>query len=245
MKYTRILLFSLFVLSVFTACSDDQGHSTNDLYESIATVENPDQSSTFFFRLDNGTLMWTAATDLPYYYPEDGQRILAYYFELSDRNADVSYDHDVKLIDVYEILTKGILEITPETQDSIGNDPITIQHMWIGSDFLNAEFTYYGQNQTHYINLVHDASKSYNDGKIHLEFRHNANHDIPTSDGWGLVSFDLKSLQTSSESLDLVIHTNEYGETDEKTYEFTYMFGTPNTTSTSFPSTNVTKGNIQ
>lgn len=222
---TKILLLSLF-LFVFVACDDD-GYSLNDYRVSMATVENPDNRSSFFLRLDNGDLMWTLASNFRNYRPNDGQRVLANYTLLYDKRATGMYDFDVKLNDVYTVLTKGIFQITPETQDSIGNDSVDIEYIWVGSDYLNVQFVYPAYNRIHFINLVSDTSKVYTDGKIHLEFRHNANGDSPVYYRRGLVSFNLKSLQSDavSTSLDLVIHANVPYQTSEKTYTLTYKFG--------------------
>ena len=218
-------VFVLIFVPLFFASCEKSGYSLGDIWVSIATVENPDNSSAFFFRLDNDERMWTAATSLPHYRPKDGQRILAYYTILSDKPESSSYDHDVKLNSVYRILTKDIFKITPETQDSIGNDPIKIVDIWIGSDYLNVEFEFAGQYKTHFISLVSDESKTYDDGKVHLEFRHNANNDALSYRNWGLASFNIMPLQPSgTDRITLVIHTNEYDEPEEKLYELTYIF---------------------
>jgi len=219
-------IFALIICTIvaFTACDDDDdGYSLGDFWIDIATVENPDNNTAFYFLLDDNTRMWTAASDLLNYRPKNGQRILADYTLLSDRPSGSPYDHDVKLNDVYEILTKNIFEITPATQDSIGNDPIEIEDIWVGSNYLNIEFEYKGLNKIHFINLVRDRSKTYNDGRVHLEFRHNAHSDTQTYDKWGIASFDLRSLQ-NTESVQLVIHSKEY-DGDEEIHELTY---TPN-----------------
>ncbi|MEI8085362.1 MAG: NigD-like protein [Paludibacter sp.] len=223
----RILFLSL-IIPLFVACDvdDDNRYVVNNYYVDIATVKNPDSLSTFFFRLDNDKLMLTAATNLYHYKPKDGQRIVAYYSILSDKRATSLYDYDVKLNNAYSVLTKGIFQITSSMQDSIGNDSISISEIWIGSDYLNVEFRYLGFNQIHYINLVSDASKVYTDGKVHLEFRHNANKDMPSYYRQGIVSFNLKSLQatTTNKTLNLVIHVNVPNQVEEKTYSLTYNF---------------------
>jgi hypothetical protein len=80
----------------------------------------------------------------------------------------------------------------------------------------------------HYITLASDASKTYTDGKVHLEFRHNANDDYPSFNISGIVCFNLKSIRKSgATSVDLVIHTTEFDyATTEKTYTRTYKYGT-------------------
>jgi hypothetical protein len=132
----------------------------------------------------------------------------------------------VRVNDVYEVLTKGIFNITPATQDSIGNDKISIGDIWVGGDYLNVEFVYPGYNRTHFINLVSDASKTYTDGKVHLEFRHNDNGDAPTYNQWGMASFNIRSLrQTPGNKVELVIHTNEFSG-GNTTYQLTYDYTT-------------------
>lgn len=236
MEVTKKAVILLMVLLpvFFTACDDD-GYSLGDIWVSIATVENPDEEAYFFLNLDNQDRMWIAATNLPFYRPGDGQRIIADYTVLSDKAAGSAYDHDIKLNNVlYSILTKDIFDITPETQDSIGNDPLRVEDMWIGSHYLNVEFVFGGQNRVHAINLVKDDSKIYEDGKVHLEFRHNANGDNPVYKRWGLASFDLRSLgEDGVTSVDIVVHTLEDAEEapEAKEYEFTYVFNNPSTES--------------
>lgn len=223
----KIFLLSL-LLPFFMACDlNDDGYSLDKYWIDIATVENPDNSSFFYFRLDNNDLMWTAATNFRHFRPVDGQRIIVNYTILSNGPTGGSYNHDVKLNDAYKVLTKGIFPITPATRDSIGNDSIHVRDIWIGRDFLNVEFVYPGYDQIHFINLVSDASKVYTDGKIHLEFRHNANEDNPIYHRNGIVSFNLKSLQTGagSDSVNLVIHVNEPNMAADKTFNLTYKFG--------------------
>ena len=230
MKTIKRLLMLAAILSLVTAC--DRNEMNSDLPESeinIATVVNPHAESNFFFRLDNNKLMYVQDCNFAGYIPKDGQRIVANYTLLSDKRATHLYDYDVYLNDVYTVLTKGIFNVTKATQDSIGNDSIYIDNMWVGSDYLNVEFAYAGDNKMHYINLVNDTSKVFTDGKIHLYFRHNSNGDAPIYIRGGIVSFSLKSLQTgaSSTSLNLVIHVNIPDKAAEKTYEFTYDFSTP------------------
>ncbi|MFZ4724264.1 MAG: NigD-like protein [Paludibacter sp.] len=222
----KFLLLSL-LIPIFVSCNpDDDNDSINNNKLSIATVENPNQSSKFLFRLDNNDLMWTSETSLPFYIPKDGQRIIANYNILTNMITGSMYDHDVRLNDVYTVLTKGIFPITPATKDSIGNDSVQINDMWIGSDYLNVEFVYPGYNKIHYINLVSDTSKVYTDGKTHLEFRHNAKGDSAVYYKSGIVSFNLKSLQKSSiSSLNLVIHVNVPNKAADYLLPLTYTFG--------------------
>ena len=229
-----LLLFAL--LPILIACDInyngyDNGYSYNNYRIDIATVQNPSATSTFSFLLDNNQLMQVTKTNVPSFIPKDGQRIIANYTILTQTKVDSMYNTTVRLNDASTVLTKSIFNITPATQDSIGHDSITIRDMWIGNDFLNIEFAYWGFNKTHFINLVSDASKSYTDGKIHLEFRHNGNGDAPTYYLRGIASFNLKSLQTGVNAtvLNLVIQVKVPFQSVEKMYNIPYYFG-PSTT---------------
>ena len=244
-KKNLILIVVLTMPFFFSACNNDDGYSLSDVWVGIGTVENPENGSYFSFTLDNGIKMWTTASDIPSYRPESGQRLIAYYTIISDQPENGSYDHDIVLRDAYNVLTKGIFNVTPDTQDSIGYDPVKIEDIWIGNDYLNIRFGYNGHDKTHYINLVSDASKTYNDGKVHLEFRHNANNDAPSRGIRGYVSFDLKSLQNDhSDTVELVIHANEFdtpNDPKETSHELTYDFGDSSGTSRAFPSEELTE----
>lgn len=175
--------------------------------------------------------MWVTSSNIPGYKPAGGQRIVANYSILADTRQTGLYDYEVRLNDVYDVLTKGIFPITPETQDSIGDDPIHIRDLWVGSKYLNFEFIYQGFNKTHYINLVYDSLKTYTDNKIHLEFRHNANDDLAVNNLWGVASFDLSSLEDPElDSIQLVIHVNLPNQTEVKLYERTYHYGSEDLT---------------
>lgn len=221
-KYLILLVFATILL---TSCNDDDGYSLDKFWVSMATVENPNNEPFFFLNLDNGEVLWTAATNFYNYKPLTGQRIIADYTILNDKAPGSSYQHDVKLNDAYNILTKRIFHITPETQDSIGHDPISVNDMWIGSDYLNIQFYYTGYNKVHFINLVKDESKEYTDNKIHLEFRHNANNDSQQYKQAGIVSFDLRTIlikpREITEAVPLVIHVKGL-DGKETTHEYIY-----------------------
>ncbi|MDR1585597.1 MAG: NigD-like protein [Prevotellaceae bacterium] len=198
------------------------------VYYGIATVENPDSVTRFSFVHDNGTRLNVTESDLQdrNYKPADGQRIIPYYTILPS-NAE---EGNVRLLSIYEVLTKGVFEFTPGTteavRDSIGNDPVELLRMWVGSHYLNVEFVLLCNDDRikHFINLVSDQTKSYTDNKVHLEFRHNDNDDYPSYRNQGIASFDLRPLQgQATDSINLVVHVKEYG-TGEKTHELTYKF---------------------
>lgn len=227
MKTFKQFAILVSLVGVFTACSEmsDDELSLDKYWVDIATVKNPELKNVFFLQLDDSTLLWTAASAFHNYKPTDGQRVIANYTLLSDKRPTGMYSYDVRLNDVYEVLTKPLFNITPATQDSIGNDPVEVTNIWIGSKYLNVEFAFYGNDKIHFINLVKDDSKTYTDGKVHLEFRHNDRDDAPMYRRHGIVSFDISSLiNPQVESVPLVIHVNKPNQVEEQQIQITFRY---------------------
>jgi len=231
MKTFKQFAILVSLVGVFTACSDmnDDELSLDKYWVDIATVKNPELKNVFFLQLDDSTLLWTAASAFHNYKPTDGQRVIANYTLLSDKRPTGMYSYDVRLNDVYEVLTKPLFNITPATQDSIGNDPVEVTNIWIGSKYLNVEFAFYGNDKIHFINLVKDDSKTYTDGKVHLEFRHNARGDAEMYRRHGIVSFDISSLiNPQVESVPLVIHVKKPNQQELQQIQITFRYKSQN-----------------
>lgn len=224
MKKFIVLITSVCMALALTGCND--GGSGIRYYESVATVENPNGSSAFFFTTDSGFRMWAGATDIPWYRPKDGQRIIVDYAIINEKEAGSAYDYDVRIYDVYEILTKDAVEITPGNSGQYGNDPVYMRRIWAGGGYINFSFIFAGHHETHFINLGLNTSQEYNDGKVHLEFRHNAYNDPAVVDMWGIVSFDPTTVldEDFTEPVDIVIHYRDF-YSGNRTYELKYSTG--------------------
>jgi hypothetical protein len=192
-NFLKHLLIFVFAGLLITGCLKDDEEPQLQIYDDLVTVENPQSKTQFFMRRDDNKLLWLEEGYAQNFNPDDGQRLLIYYNILSDKTDTGIYDYDIKVIEAYKVLTKEIFQITPETQDSIGNDPVEAVNIWIGSKYLNIYFEYftYAASIPHYINLVYDSAKVYDDNKIHLEFRHNANNDVAFHKRWSVASFDI------------------------------------------------------
>jgi len=134
-KYIALIIV---VLSSAFACNDNDGYSLGDFRISIATVV-PESSQTYSLLLDNGNKLWPAATDV-YYRPQLNQRVFVNYTILSDKIDD--YDHYIKVNDIWNVLTKSVIELNAENADSIGNDPVQVNEFWIGDNYLNVSFSF-------------------------------------------------------------------------------------------------------
>lgn len=194
-----IPILGLMLTVAFTSCDDNDGYSLDKYWVSIATVDKiSDKSNDFYMILDDGSKLWPAATNLPYYNPKNGQRVIANYTILSDGNS--RYNHDVKLNNIYEVLTKPIVELTSANADSIGNDPLRVIDAWVGSDYLNIEFEYPGYNKRHMVNLVTSSLFDNSGDAVNLQFRQNGYGDEQRYWNRGIVSFNLSKLKKEGQT---------------------------------------------
>lgn len=215
--YTTLFIV---ILCCAFACEDD-GYSLGDFRIGIATVELEDEQS-YSLVLDNGDKLLPIATDV-YYTPSANQRVFVNYTLLSDRKE--GYKHDIKINDIWNILTKPIIELTEQNADSIGNDPIQINEFWIGDNYLNASFSFnYGHVKPHAINMVRNtAASEENQGVLELEFRHNSFNSPYNTLFDGFACFNLKPfIQDDRDSIPIVIKYKNWS--GDQTYELMYRY---------------------
>lgn len=222
----RVVFISLLLAVIMLACEKEE---YVPIYFGIGSIEKTgDTNLDFVVNLDGGEIL----TPINVYddnIVEDGDRIIVEYIIIEEQSTD---NFDVSINNIDDILTKGVFQLTEDNNDSIGNDPIHTydENIWISSKHLNIIFEYYGYSETHFINLVKPIGEpSYNeDGRLILEFRHNANGDYPNSVISGIVSFELESLRIADEeSVDFVVRVKDY---DDEDYEFegSYTFESTN-----------------
>ena len=158
------------ILLSIPSCDDNNGRSLGDIYISIATVI-PEGDNTYSFLLDDGNRLWPAAGDVRYTPTRDQRVFLNYTILWNSQGA--TYDYDIKVNDIWNILTKQAIELNAENQDSIGNDPVRIKDIWVGGDYLNISFLFnYGGVKPHLVNLVENTlSEEASSDAINLEFR--------------------------------------------------------------------------
>jgi hypothetical protein len=234
-KYFLIIFISLAVIT--SGCLDDDGYSLGKMWVGFGMVEQvnsdpPDYKIT----MDNGDILTPVASDYHYpwyYYSGDnnesrlktGDRILINYTIIGD-NAGSSgepTEYFIKVNAVKKILLKGILDITPENQDSIGNDPVIVQDCWQKDSLLNFELKYWGRYKTHFINLVKEPGELTESSQpIELELRHNDNDDVNDFPYSAYVSFSLNELKI--EGLDSVQFRVTSTDYDGDLFEYEGVF---------------------
>ncbi|WP_167612652.1 hypothetical protein [Maribellus sediminis] len=223
----KIAFVVLAVLSVaFFSCNDDDGYSLGDYWLGFGIIKI--ESDNYSIILDDGDELQAVAWNV---HPdhidwlEDGGRVLVNFTildDVTDENGDVT-KYLVKVNDISDILMKGILDITEENADSIGNDPIIVQEYWMTDSLLNFKLRYAGYSETHFLNLVQDPTDPVNDdGDIKLELRHNANDDQDAIYFTAYVSFSLNQLrQEGTDVVKIEISSTDY---EEVTHTFSVDF---------------------
>ncbi len=211
MKKTVFLLGILFCISIaLVSCDDKDGHSLGDFKVDIATVDSL-SSDTYALILNNGDKLWPAAADVAYF-PKSNQRVFVNYTILSGQQGE--YANYVKVNDIWNILTKSVVDLDVNNADEIGDDPVELNGMWIGGDYLNVDFSFnYGGVRPHFLNLVNNTLNLDNteDDVIELEFRHNSYGSTSAILVGGFVCFDLKQFrQDSLDSVNFSIRVKDW-----------------------------------
>jgi hypothetical protein len=223
----RIFAILIGLTFLVSGCLDDDGYSLNDMYVGFGMVEQVSTDPVDYkINMDNGDVLVPVASGYsrPWYYqgtddPESrlktGDRILLNYTILDeDTDADGNVEqYLVKVNAVDKVLLKGILDITGENQDSIGNDPLIVKECWMTDSLLNFEIRYWGRYEVHYINLVKqpDELTGETEQPIELELRHNDNGDIEEIPYTAYVSFNLDALKISGlDSVQFRVTSTDY-----------------------------------
>lgn len=239
------IIFGLLIglMVVATGCLDEEGYSVNDMWVGFGMVEQVNSDPLEYkINMDNGDVLVPVASGFayPWYYAgsddhdsrlKTGDRILVNYTILNDEVNDAGEvdRYFVKINSVEKVLLKGILDITEENQDSIGNDPIIVKDVWMTDSLLNFELKYWGRYMVHFINLVKEPGElTADDQPIQLELRHNDNGDVEDIPYAAYVSFNLEALKIEGlNSVQFRVTGKDY-EGDLFEYEGEYSYGESN-----------------
>lgn len=217
------------IMLIFTGCLEDDGYSLGDQWLGFGVIQDDESLE---IRMDNGDILNPVSAN--YYYFETrnglrtGDRILVN-FTILDEFENDSLDvttYYVKINSLEEKLLKQIMDITPENEDSLGNDPIVVHDVWLANDMINFKLKYWGKYEMHYINLVKQPGElSADDQPVQLELRHNSNNDVESIPYTDYVSFHLDSLVVSGlDSIQFDVICEDY-DGEPFLYEGTYVYG--------------------
>ncbi|MCD7937165.1 MAG: NigD-like protein [Tannerellaceae bacterium] len=205
LKKIPVTLMALMVVFSLFSCQNDDSNALgwDDVY-TVTVV--PDTNGSFHLVSDKGKTL-EPAQKINFNPKEEKQRAIAI-LTFSEKQSDV-YDHVVNIHSLDTFLTKPIAaDLGDENIKVYGNDPVTIDSYWIGDGYLNIWFGTYWGGKTHFINLVQTDEEN---NPYELDFRHNANDDVPVQFEYSIVAFDLSSLpDTNGKEVDLKINVRLY-----------------------------------
>ena len=219
----NLFVFALIIIGL-SGCLDLDDNDNEAHWVGFGLVELNEVDGSYIFKLDDGEVLYPVndiLTDL-----EDNQRVIVNFVIEEEKlvNDDVE-EYYVKVYSIKDVLFKGILDIMPEIEDSIGSDAINVDEVWQTDSMLTFELEYYGAGLTHYINLVKDPGELTSDSQpVQLELRHNDNNDSPLYQMSAYVTFDLAAIQIEGQdSTSYVVTGEEYGG-ETFTYEGVYFY---------------------
>ena len=208
-----ILIGFLFVVA---GCNNDDGYSLSDMWVGFGIFQG-DESNTYQIIMDNDDVLIPIASNYPLGWQEsfdNGDRVLINYTILSEKldNAGEVESYYVKVNSIKDILMKGVMDITPENEDSIGNDPIIVEDYWMTDSLLTFKLKYWGYNAIHFLNLVKEPGDILEENQpVELELRHNANDDDDAIPYTAYVSFSLNGLRIEGlDSVRFVVTATDY-----------------------------------
>ncbi|MFW6267719.1 MAG: hypothetical protein ACOC1E_01160 [Marinilabiliaceae bacterium] len=229
-KFGQIVFALLWLFSV-TGCIDDNDDQPPRYLELGKTAE--DQYDVPVVITDSETVLRIEeyAGDFDF---EESERVLIKYEitgeqdreERDDQNTDSEGDYTVKALSIQEVVTKQVVELNEENRDTIGSDPLFVNDIWLGGGYLNIDFSFYGDEKVHYINVVKDPDEQpEEETEIHLEIRHDARGDDFRQRYRGLMSFYLDSLEVEgANSVKLVFENQDHYSTPFPGFEIEYEY---------------------
>jgi len=203
MKKLFVLLLVGSLFSLMTGCDmDHDGYSVNDAWVGFGLVNKATTSDSFTIVMDDGEVLYPATNSIFDKDVFNNERVLVNFTILGNKdNPDHNEYYYVQINSLRKILYKGIFDITPAKEDSIGNDPILVEDKWVKNNMLNFELKYWGGNKTHFINLVKQPGAiNTANGPVVLELRHNSNDDMEEFPLSAFVSFDLSALKVAGKN---------------------------------------------
>ncbi len=208
------LMLCLALMSFLHACDDNDGYSLGDftppLWATVRTTGNA-----FYLDCDVWGKLWPVNTDMGWFKPVDGQRVIVSFNPLSDQYGE--YDHAVKILEMQEVLTKSLEVVTAENDDDFGHDALRVlkNGTGISGGYFNVLFQQNlpSGNQKHLISLVRpekDSELYQQDGYLHLQLRYNDYDQLSGNYAPfpSPVSFSLRSLEIPEDAKGIKIHLN-------------------------------------
>lgn len=221
MRKNWYLLMGLLII-LASGCSMDDEES--EYYQYALGVVEGNSATTFMVLTDGGERLRPVEFQPSNYEIEAGKRVLVRFTVLEESESE-TYDYVVKVASISNVLTKQIVVANQEVRDTIGNDPVTINWVSIGNDYLNVDFSFWADSKPHYFDLVLDETKQDKAGFISLNFHHSAKDDIRYRNYSGLISFSLDMLKEEDLQSVKLFFTSKNENNSLFTRELEYKYG--------------------
>jgi hypothetical protein len=217
MKNYILILIALISLFSVTGCFKDE--TPGEIYFSTIGVINIANDSMFLSSDDDEKIFIKNKNDLKDI--KNNDRLIIEFTLIKDSIPRIDYIANVTRFEA--VLVKQIFELTDQNADSIGNDELAVNSLWVKKDFLNFSFYYYYNSIGHRINLIRPQGAVPTD-TVELEIRHNDMDDNKTYSGGGFVSFNLSSIKNDlKDSVIIHVKAKEYNSHSFSKY-FTYKY---------------------
>lgn len=226
----KVLKLSLIVMTMIglSSCDlDEDGYSLGNIWVDFGLVESNEDGSDFLIRVDDGyAIIPVNQNQIDSEEYSNNTRVIVNYTIVGDKVTDGdNQQYYAKINQLRKVLYKDVIDITPEIEDSIGNDPIHVENVWVSEHMLNFRLQYFGSSKIHFVNLVKQPGEITADNlPVELELRHNTNGDDPDYTMSAYVTFDLSSLQIEAQdSVSFVVKATDFD--DQKfTFEGVYKY---------------------
>ncbi len=196
LKYLLWVLITVLSIPILYSCLDNNDDREGKELQ-LSTIRIIDNDS-YYFEFDDGSTLYPSDGQVSRRYEaKEGQRVIVNYDLLEEKKEGYTYYGYIHLIQ--NILTKDIISMTEETEDSIGDDRINVVEVLIAGGYVNISFQYLGthtEQKKHMLNLViNETLEDTESNYLPLEFRHNAYNDYPDRLGWGYVCFKMENIE--------------------------------------------------
>lgn len=214
-------LFSVICLAValaFQSCDDGDGYSLGDFTAPQLATVRAVSGTGFYLDCDVWGTCWPVNTDMGWYVPIDGQRVVTVFNPLWDNYG--GFDHAVKILSIQNVLTKNVETMLSDDEAGWGDEaiPANEEDITISNGYLNVFFLRRLPFTTDVrLALVPanpaEATASLVDeaGYYHLELCCNTQSDVDTPGSYSVISFSLNELNFSQEVEGIKLHVNLEG----------------------------------
>ncbi|MEN6588586.1 MAG: NigD-like C-terminal domain-containing protein [Proteiniphilum sp.] len=178
MKSLPLVLWIALLLLPAAGC-EKEPKRLDDYFVEFATVKK--EAAGYRFQLDNGRLLIPRETD---YTGNEGQRVILNYIPWQGDTVKINYISDI---------FTGVVQ-SDGFPGKYVNDPVKIQSVWVGGDYLNMIIEVEYHSKPHKVALFRDLSSP----TVDLWFSHSREDDPPGYPQMMYASFLLSSLRTQN-----------------------------------------------